>query len=686
MIGVAMAWPGLKRQSLNARLSILVLVIFVLGVVVQALYLSHELRRDIENQLSEQQFEAVTIVAGTINHDLAERITELELVARGIDESLLAKPAALQRFLKEAGVNNYLFNAGIFVLGKEGIAVADYPLRLGRIGTNYSDRDYFAEAIKLDRPIIGKPVHARSLQGAPTLPISVPVHDIRGRVIGVLVGFNDLSQPNFLDKITYGKSGKTGSYLIVSRQWRLIITSSDKRMIMTPQPASGAIPLIDRFIDGYEGSGVLKNKFGEERLASTKGVPVANWYVTNSTPTAEAFAGIRHMQLEILVSSIFLVTLAGGIAFYLVRLEVLPIVDTLKKLSATDVTSIPLQQLQIRGDRDVNDLIASFNHLLERLAERERALRESEAKSRAITQSANEAVVTGDSAGNIVGWNPGAQFIFGYLESEVVGQPIIKLIPEQYRDAHLAGMGLAVAGPENRVVRRSMELLGLRRDGSEFPIEISLSEWESDGVRFFTAIVRDISERKSLEEHVNRMAFYDDLTQMANRRLLKDRLKQAIASSQRNGRHGAAIFLDLDNFKSLNDARGHEVGDLLLIEVANRLTSCVRAVDTVARFGGDEFVVLISELSTDKPESVAQATIIAKKILAAISSPFLLQVLTVEGDRAPVSHHCSASLGVAFFGAKGTTPDEILRRADAAMYVAKKAGRNTIQIEAIAEA
>ena len=146
------------------------------------------------------------------------------------------------------------------------------------------------------------------------------------------------------------------------------------------------------------------------------------------------------------------------------------------------------------------------------------------------------------------------------------------------------------------------------------------------------------------------------------------------------------MFLDLDNFKSLNDTHGHKVGDLLLIEVANRLKSCVREMDTVARFGGDEFVVMISELDVDKSESIAQAGRIAEKLSAALAMPHVLKVEHEGKAETTVEHCCTASIGVALFGKDDTIQEDVLKWADTAMYQAKEAGCNLIRFYAGADA
>jgi len=188
----------------------------------------------------------------------------------------------------------------------------------------------------------------------------------------------------------------------------------------------------------------------------------------------------------------------------------------------------------------------------------------------------------------------------------------------------------------------------------------------------------DITERKQMEEQVRQLAFYDSLTKLANRLLLNDRLTQAISTSKRSGCHVAVIFIDLDNFKSLNDTHGHVIGDLLLIEVASRLKNCVRNNDTVARFGGDEFVVMLSELDVDKAASISQASIVAEKMRNILSKLYLLTISHDGQLDTTVEHHCTASIGVALINHEGSQ-DDILEWADAAMYQAKEAGRNSIR-------
>jgi diguanylate cyclase (GGDEF)-like protein/PAS domain S-box-containing protein len=195
----------------------------------------------------------------------------------------------------------------------------------------------------------------------------------------------------------------------------------------------------------------------------------------------------------------------------------------------------------------------------------------------------------------------------------------------------------------------------------------------------FVTIYIDVTDRRQMEEQVRQLAFYDALTNLPNRRLLSDRLSQTMAASKRNACYGALMFLDLDNFKPLNDRHGHVVGDLLLVEVAGRLKSCVREMDTVARFGGDEFVVMLSELSAEEAQSTRQAEIVAEKIRLRLAEPYLLTIKREGKADAVVEHHCTVSIGATLFINHEANQDDILKWADAAMYQAKEAGRNSIR-------
>ncbi|MBP7483625.1 MAG: diguanylate cyclase, partial [Lacunisphaera sp.] len=303
-----------------------------------------------------------------------------------------------------------------------------------------------------------------------------------------------------------------------------------------------------------------------------------------------------------------------------------------------------------------------------------KAMQEGLHMTRFSVEAASDAIFWINPDGRIVDVNAAACRMLGYSRAELLSMPVAALDVEVADSSWAAGLDELRYRGTIRV-----ETVLRRKDGELVPVEVV-----SNYVRFGDderncAIVRDIAERRRLEEQIRQLAFYDPLTGLPNRRLLDDRLHAALSTSRRKGCYGAALFLDLDAFKPLNDTHGHHAGDLLLIEVARRLKDSVREMDTVARLGGDEFVVVLGELSELHPEATAHVRKVAEKIHDAVAAPYLLAVQGKDSPGAAVQYSCTTSIGVAMFGAREGSPDEVIRRADAALYEAKALGRNMIR-------
>ena len=299
------------------------------------------------------------------------------------------------------------------------------------------------------------------------------------------------------------------------------------------------------------------------------------------------------------------------------------------------------------------------------------AMRESTEHLQAILNNMFDGVITISEYGIVESINKAACAMFGYTEADVLGKNLSMLMPEPQRSEHDGYLQHYRDTGEARVVGIAREVHGLRRNGESFPISLSVSRVMRKGQPTFVGLVRDITQRRLDEEEIRRLAFYDPLTALPNRRLLMDRLKQALVTSERTGQHGALMFLDLDHFKQLNDSLGHAVGDELLRQVAQRMRACVREGDSVARFGGDEFVVLLEALSVHAEEAATQAESVANKILATLGKPYTLR-----------DHQYSStpSVGIVIFlEHEEETRDELIKKADVAMYQAKAAGRNTVR-------
>lgn len=283
------------------------------------------------------------------------------------------------------------------------------------------------------------------------------------------------------------------------------------------------------------------------------------------------------------------------------------------------------------------------------------------------------------SDGAVVFANPQMEQLMGYGSNELLGKPVSVINAPDGRDPDAIAEGIKAELERTGVWKG--EVKNLRRDGNTIWCQADVTTFEHPEFgRVWVAVHENITKRKEMEEQLQQLAYYDTLTNLPNRRLFNDRLEQTMSSTKRSGRYAALMFLDLDHFKQLNDAHGHEVGDLLLMEVAVRLKACVRATDTVGRIGGDEFVVLIGELNSSKDASTTQARTLAEKIAADLSLPYRLTVQHCGQADLVVEHRCSVSIGLALFIDNEAPKDDIVNWADLAMYRAKEAGRNAIRI------
>lgn len=291
------------------------------------------------------------------------------------------------------------------------------------------------------------------------------------------------------------------------------------------------------------------------------------------------------------------------------------------------------------------------------------ALRQSEMRLRATINAAMDAVVEIDSESVITHWSSQAETIFGWSQDEAIGQPIHRLIiPPNQREAHLQDLRNFMLTGVEPVMNKRIEVQALRRDGSEFPAELTISPIRWQGTYEFCAFIRDITGQKKAAEQLRNLAHYDAITGLPNRVLFQDCLSQETKRSHRTGLPLAVMFLDVDHFKDINDTLGHDKGDILLKETAERLVSCVRDTDTVARFGGDEFVVILSQL-----HDLGSVDHIAQRMLETMADPFKL-----DGEVAYVS----VSIGITIYPVDADSHDELIKNADQAMYQVKKTGRN----------
>ncbi len=784
-------------RSIQLRVTLFTLGIFLLSIWSLSFFASRMLRDDMQAILGAQQFSTVSVVAAELNQQIENRLEALKQVASSMDSATLADTAAMQALLEKQVVFQYLFNAGAFVTRADGVPIADVPVSANRLGRNVAERDYVIAALQEGRTTVGKPVLGKSL-GTPVVSMATPIRNQQGQAIGVLVGVTSLNAPNFLDKVTAHRYGKSGDYFIASLRHRLNVTSSDKTRVMQALPPVGKSPEVDRFVEGFEGTSRYVGQTGVEILVSVKGIPAADWAMVATLPTAEAFAPIQALQQRVLWATVVLTLLAGAVTWWLtwqmLRRQFAPVMAATRSLTAQVDSGQLADALPVARNDEIGELIGGFNRMLAVLGQRSRALQESETYNKVLFAGSHIPLAVLDPAtGALVDCNQAALDIYQIERRETLlaMTPADLSTPEQYdgRDSALAAKehidaavrdgtrlfewrhrhpggeiwdaevhlmafqhagktllqfslqditarkradadlrvaatafesqeGMVITDAEMRILRINAacsaitgfapeevigktprvfssgrhdtafyqqlwgsinrtgawkgEIWNRRKGGEIYPqwAHISAVKGAQGTVTHYVASFIDISARKSAEDEIRHLAFYDPLTRLPNRRLLLDRLRHAVLTGARSDSAGALLFIDLDNFKTLNDTQGHDKGDLLLESVARRLTACVREGDTVARLGGDEFVIMMEGLSVQAGDTADHARMIAQKILDVFQEPH---------DLGGLRYSCTASIGVSLFTRENDSVDELLKRADLAMYQAKAAGRNALR-------
>ena len=495
-------------RSLKTRVTVLTLVIFVISLWMLALYASRMLREDMKRHLGEQQQSAVSFVAEQVNDELADRFAALKLIANQIDAPLMGNRSALQARLEQRPILDLLFNGGVFVTGPDGVSFASVPLALEgapRIGINYLDRDFVITALREGKPVIGKPVLGRVLK-SPIVAMAVPILDAQGKVVGALAGVINLGKPSFLDKITRNRYGKTGGYVLIAAQHRLVVIATDKTRIMERLPAVGVNAWVDKFADGYEGSAVAVNPKGAEVLVSGKGIHAAGWYMLASLPTSEVFAPIHAMQQRMLIATILLTVLAGILTWWMLRRQLAPMLDASKALASREHDEQqPMQPLPITRQDEIGELIGGFNRLLETLEQRERDLNESR-RQLAETGKLNQEIIACAQEGVVVYgpdlrykvWNPRMEHFTGMKAQDVLGRLPLEVFPFLEEAGVMARLEQALAGEVSPVIEFPFEIRQTGRGGwaadQTGPLRNELGQ-----IVGAIGTVRDMSELKHAE-------------------------------------------------------------------------------------------------------------------------------------------------------------------------------------------
>ena len=534
-------------------------------------------------------------------------------------------------------VENFRFvnEEGVIVLGRQLDPTKKYSV---------ADRDYFVHhknhddgSLQISKPVIGKVINK------PLITLSRRVNYPNGRFAGIV--YATITTNFFAALLKNYDLGPNGTLILRDKDLGLIT----RLPVILNEPAgqignAEASPELHEQINRGIRTGMILNSHGSDglpRIISFRYLENAPIIVIAGVSPKDYLSTFNHQsKIEWLVALSYLViSLIFGLLIF-----------------RTFNASRKFQE----------SLFESQTHLQDAML-----------LNAAIVESSNEAIIGISLEGIISSWNSAAEKLYGYTEEAAIGQSISILVHKDSKENLTELMERVKQGGSVEHYRAYR----MRKDGRQIPVLCSLSPIKNGQgqVIGLSTVGHDISEQVRLEQQIRQMAFYDPLTNLANRRLLDERLSREFVANRRYGHHGALVYIDLDNFKPVNDAYGHNVGDTLLVKVAMRLKSCVREIDTVSRIGGDEFVILISELDKDPTIAKEQAGAIAEKIRLLLAEPYDLDVVQTDQSILSLQHYCSASIGIVLFSGIQKTNEELLKEADQAMYKAKESGRNTVQ-------
>ena len=539
--------------------------------------------------------------------------------------------------------------------------------RATRKSINYSDRGWFRDALETRQFIIGNLIISRTT-GKPVIATAVPIFNAQGTVQRVVFTAIDIK---WLEHLLHQVKLPAGTVVsVMDAQGAILARHPDGRKFRGKLNPMVALvqDIVARKEEGIgQGKGIdgVTRLFAYHRLFDNP--RTASVYVSVSTPTAILFAKsdrqfLRDITIAGLVTVLIFILIWFGTNI-LVLGKMKALMHATKRIAHGDFST----RTQIQGSGELSELARTFDSMAQSL---ELLFQQSQR----VMEVMPEAVIISDSGGKIVTVNAQTEKLFGYSRSEMIGLSIEALVPERFRATHAAHRSayITLAAPTVRAMGEGRELFARRQDGTEFATEISLGPLKTEDGDFVISAVRDVSERKQFETRILQQATHDPLTGLPNRILFHDILDHAMARALRTEKLLAVLFLDLDEFKNINDTLGHEYGDMLLKEIAQRLTATLRKDDLVARDdalvarqGGDEFTILLQGITV-----VDNIIRIAEKILAAISRPFIVDNHEM---------HMTASIGITIFPFDDTDIQSLLRNADTAMYRAKENGKNNFQ-------
>ena len=632
-------------------------------------WLSLEHMRDSTGIAADYQMSLTRRIAQELDAKLEFSQSALQGLSHNIPPGALRNRALAVNWLNDRiSINEAFFDQGILLFNEKAELVASSKdFSVNNLAPDF--KKWVNLTIRLEEPIISPPsriekpapgqTHSRMLSLS-TVPITAP----DGRIIGVLAGVQDMNSEKMLGSVGRMKLGNSGYFFVTSWDHTLLMYP-DENLLLRKDICPVPMEYLERAALGFRGAVETVSQKKEPVLSTLIKLQSTGWVLGANRPLREAYRQFYEQKRDVTIFIVLGIILATFFSWLLMRLFVVPLERLAGNIDAIENVRGRPDAIPVSGDSsEITRLTNVFNALLIRLYDD----REHMELSNRVFTNVLEGIVITDKNCFILSVNPAFAEISGYSAEEAVGKKSNILRSGRHDDAFYAAMWESIG----RTGAWQGEIWNRRKNGEVYPewLMITAVKDETGLVTHYVGTFTDITARKKAEEEITNLAFYDTLTGLPNRRLLLDQIKRAMASSFRSARHGALLFLDLDNFKTLNDTRGHDIGDMLLQQVAQRLVNCVRQGDTVARLGGDEFVVMMEDLSENALEAANQTETVGEKILVTLNQTYHLSSCV---------HHCTTSIGVTLFVNHQTSIDDLLKRADLSMYQAKAAGRNTMR-------
>ena len=352
----------INLRSLQVRITLGVLLVSLIVLWSAVLILDRTLRQDMENSILAQQFSTVSLIATEVDRSIRERQQIVEAIADDYQSAVLGDPFSAQAMLDQYPLPPAIFNWGVIILDQQGIAVASVPHDIQRTGVNFIDYPGIRDILAGGKSLITDPLFSEHSQ-QPVIALESPIRDQDQRVIGVAVGVVNLQLPNFLDQIGNSKYGTTGDFLITAPKTRSYVAASDKSRLLKPGPARGVNPIYDRYIDGYEGSGLARSSRGVLELSSSKQIPATGWLMQSVLPADEAFAAINAIERHVFMVSSALTVLLGLLCWWWLRRQLRPLAETSQLLTKISNGELPRQALPVHKNDEIGQLTSAFNQL-----------------------------------------------------------------------------------------------------------------------------------------------------------------------------------------------------------------------------------------------------------------------------------------------------------------------------------